>query len=210
MSGTLARIEARHLRGKTAVTAVADRRRLIDVNLMGVVHGLDAILPRLPPRTRPTHTVNTASMAGLVPTAGLTACSAAKAAVVARTEAVDIELIGTGARVSALCPGVIGTGIIDATTMRGDWQGRRARAVDFCAKRGMSPDVVAAQALSASARGRRIIPTPRYQVVPHWWLRREFPRAGRGLSKISFRFLSRDEEQRPAGARHDESDPIHR
>jgi hypothetical protein len=42
--------------------------------------------------------------------------------------------------------------------------------VDFYAKRGTSPDVVARQALAAVTRGRRIVPTPRYQVVPHWLL----------------------------------------
>ena len=51
-------------------TTLSDWRRLIDVNLMGVVHGLHAFLPRLLAQDRPAHIVNTASMAGLVPPAG--------------------------------------------------------------------------------------------------------------------------------------------
>ncbi|MBR7834268.1 SDR family NAD(P)-dependent oxidoreductase [Actinospica durhamensis] len=181
------------LAGAVVDTTLEDWRRLIDVNLMGVVHGLNAFLPRLLAQGRPAHIVNTASMAGLVPAAGLTAYSATKAAVVALTEALEIELIGTAVRVSALCPGVIDTAIVSATTMRGTWADRRARTVELYAKRGTSPDTVARQALAALRRGRRIVPTPRYQVVPHWWLKRTVPPAGRALSILSFRFLSRDD-----------------
>lgn len=180
------------LAGAVVDTTLADWRRLIDVNLMGVVHGLHAFLPRLLAQDRPAHVMNTASMAGLVPAAGLAAYSATKAAVVALTEALDVELTGTPVRVSALCPGVIDTAIIGTSVMRGDWEGRRTRTVELYAKRGTSPDVVAKQALAAVTRGRRIVPTPRYQVIPHWWVRRVFPRAGRALSVASFRFLSKN------------------
>lgn len=177
--------------GALVETTLEDWRRLIDVNLMGVVHGLDAFLGRLLAQHRPAHIVNTASMAGLVPAAGLGAYSATKAAVVGLTEALDIELIGTPVRVSVLCPGVIDTAIIGTSTMRGAYADSRARTAAFYAKRGTSPDVVARQALAAVASGRRIVPTPRYQVVPHWLLKRVFPRAGRAVSVATFRFLSR-------------------
>jgi NAD(P)-dependent dehydrogenase (short-subunit alcohol dehydrogenase family) len=179
--------------GALVDTTLEDWRRLIDVNLMGVVHGLNAFLPRLLAQGRPARIVNTASMAGLVPAAGLAAYSATKAAVVALTEALEIELIDSTVRVSALCPGIIDTAIVSATTMRGDWAARRARTVEIYAKRGTSPDTVARQALTAVRRGRRIVPAPRYQVVPHWWLKRAVPRAGRALSILSYRFLSKDE-----------------
>lgn len=172
-------------------TTLEDWRRLIDVNLMGVVHGLHAFLPRMLGQGRPAHIVNTASMAGLVPAAGMSAYSATKSAVVALTEALEIELIGSGVRISALCPGVIDTAIVGTSAMRGPWAERRARTAEFYAKRGTSPDVVARQALAAVRRNRRIVPSPRYQVVPHWWLKRLFPRVGRTVSVLSFRFLSR-------------------
>jgi NAD(P)-dependent dehydrogenase (short-subunit alcohol dehydrogenase family) len=177
--------------GALVETTLEDWRRLIDVNLMGVVHGLDAFLGRLLAQDRPAHIVNTASMAGLVPAAGLGAYSATKAAVVGLTEALDIELIGTPVRVSVLCPGVIDTAIIGTSTMRGTYADSRTRTAEFYAKRGTSPDVVARQALAAVASGRRIVPTPRYQVVPHWLLKRVVPRAGRAVSVATFRFLNR-------------------
>ena len=89
--------------GSVADTPLGDWRRLIDVNLMGVVHGLHAFLPRLLAQDGPAHIVDTASMAGLVPAAGLSAYSATKAAVVALSDALDVELAGTRVRVSALC-----------------------------------------------------------------------------------------------------------
>ena len=178
--------------GVVADTTLEDWRRLIDVNLMGAVHGLRAFLPRLLEQGRPAHIVNTASMAGLVPAAGLGAYSATKAAVIALSEALEIELIGTPVRVSVLCPGVINTPIVAASTMRGEWADRQARTVDFYARRGTSPDVVARQALAAVTRGRRIIPSPRYQVVPHWLAKRVAPPAGHALSVASYRYLTKN------------------
>jgi short-subunit dehydrogenase len=178
--------------GAIVETTLDDWHRLIDVNLMGVVHGLNAFLPRILAQDRPAHIVNTASMAGLVPAAGLGAYSATKAAVVGLSEALDIELIGSRVRVTALCPGVINTAIVGTSTMRGAWADRRDRTIDFYATKGTSPDVVARQALAAVTRGRRIVPTPRYQTVPHWLLKRTIPRAGRAASIATFRYLSRN------------------
>ncbi len=178
--------------GGATDTTLGDWRRLIDVNLMGVVHGLQAFLPRLLAQGRPACIVNTASMAGLVPAAGLSAYSATKAAVVGLTDALDVELADTPIRLSVLCPGVINTAIAATSTMRGEWAGRRARTVELYARRGTSPDVVARQALAAVTRGRRIIPAPRYQVVPHWLLKRVFPPAGRAMSVATYRYLSRN------------------
>ncbi|HVA60193.1 MAG TPA: SDR family NAD(P)-dependent oxidoreductase [Mycobacteriales bacterium] len=178
--------------GDVADTPLADWRRLIDVNLMGVVHGLHAFLPRMLAQDRAARIVNTASMAGFVPVPGLAAYSATKAAVVGLSDALDMELAGTQVRVSALCPGVIDTAIVSTSTLRGAWAGRQARAVDLYAKRGTSPDIVAKQALAGAARGRTVIATPRYQVVPHWLLKRMLPPAGRAVSLAILRFASKE------------------
>jgi short-subunit dehydrogenase len=55
------------------------------------VHGLHAFLPCLLDQDRSAYIVNTASMAGLVAAAGFGAYSATKAAVVALTEALDVD-----------------------------------------------------------------------------------------------------------------------
>ena len=168
--------------GAVADTPLEDWRRLLDVNLMGVVHGLHAFLPRLIAQARPSHVVNTASMAGLVPSPGLAPYSATKHAVVGLAVALDAELAGTGVRVSALCPGIIDTAIVRTSTMRGAWAQRQEGATRLYATRGTSPDVVARAALDAVTAGRVIVPTPRHQVVPLWLLTRLLPGAGRSLS----------------------------
>lgn len=177
--------------GAVVDTTLEDWRRLLDVNLMGVVHGISAFLPRLLEQDQPAHIMNTASMAGLVPAPGLAAYSATKAAVVGLTDALDMELRGTRVSVSALCPGIISTAIVRTSTMRGDWIERQAQTAEFYATKGTSPDVVARQALAAIAHGQKVVPSPRYQVVPHWALKRASPPVARALSLALVRFASR-------------------
>ena len=175
--------------GAVADTPLADWRRIIDVNLMGVVHGLHAFLPRMLARGRPAHIVNTASMAGLFPSAGLVPYSTSKFAVVGLSEGLDLEVAPRGIRVTALCPGIINTDIVRAAPMRGEWDTRHDRLTALYADRGTSPDVVAAAALDAVARGRVIAPTPRYQVLPGWLLHRYAPPLGRAFARASVRLL---------------------
>lgn len=177
--------------GAVVDTTLSDWRSLVDVNLMGVVHGLHAFLPRLVAQRNPSHVVNTASMAGLFPSPGLVPYSTTKAAVVGLSESLDREVVAQGVRVHALCPGVIDTDIIAASTMRGRWVDKQAGVVEMYATRGTSPDVVARQALQAVSRGRAIIPTPRYQVVPPWVIKRISPAAGASLAALMARSLSR-------------------
>lgn len=177
--------------GAVVDTTLQDWRRLIDVNLMGVVNGLYAFLPRMLAQDRPGHIVNTASMAGLVPNPGMAPYSATKAAVVGLSEALEGELSGTNVGVSVLCPGIINTAIVKTSIMRGEWVDRQAATTELYAKRGTSPDLVARQALDAVTRRRIIVPTPRYQVVPGWLLKRLFPRAGRALTAATMKQITK-------------------
>jgi NAD(P)-dependent dehydrogenase (short-subunit alcohol dehydrogenase family) len=177
--------------GAMVDTSLEDWQRLVDVNLMGVIHCLHAFLPRMLSGARPAHIVNTASMAGLLPSAGLAAYSTTKAAVVGLSEALDIELAPQGIGVTALCPGIINTNIVRTSTMRGAWAARQADLVGMYAKHGTSPDVVARAALHGASRRRLIVPTPRYQVTPPWLLKRYLPVASRALSSMLYQRISR-------------------
>jgi len=75
--------------------SLQDWRWTIDVNLMGVVHGLKAFLPLLRSHGEGGHIVNTASMAGFLPF-GFGAYGATKFAVVGISEALAMELVGMG------------------------------------------------------------------------------------------------------------------
>ena len=98
----------------------SDWRWILDVNLMGVVHGVGAFVPRMRDQGGEAHVVNTASMAGLVAFAamGLGAYSASKFGVVAVSEILAQELEGSEIGVSVLCPGAVVTRIHESERIR--------------------------------------------------------------------------------------------
>ena len=80
----------------------------VRVNLMGVVHGIEAFVPRL--KTRGAgHVINTASMAGMRGLPMMGPYCATKAAVVSLSETLHAELSPLGIGVSVLCPGFVKT-----------------------------------------------------------------------------------------------------
>jgi NAD(P)-dependent dehydrogenase (short-subunit alcohol dehydrogenase family) len=84
--------------------------RIIAVNLMGVVHGVQVFLPRIRSHGEGGHIVNTSSIAGVLPSLPRWAAySATKSAVVALTEVLRRELEGSGIGVSLLCPSAVRT-----------------------------------------------------------------------------------------------------
>jgi NAD(P)-dependent dehydrogenase (short-subunit alcohol dehydrogenase family) len=92
-------------------TTHRDWEWLINVNLWGVVHGVEVFVPRLIAQGQGGHIVNTASMAGLVPMVGLGAYVATKYAVVGLTETLQRELRPHDIGVSVLCPMIVNTNI---------------------------------------------------------------------------------------------------
>ncbi len=78
------------------------------VNLMGVIHGIEAFVPKLKARGR-GYILNTASMAGMRGGAFMGPYCASKAAVVSISETLYAELSPMGIGVSVLCPGFVKT-----------------------------------------------------------------------------------------------------
>lgn len=89
-----------------------DWRFVIDVDLWGPIHGVEAFLPRLLEQDDPSHLVFTSSFAGLVSNMGLGPYSVAKYGVVALAEGLARELKPTGIGVSVLCPMIVDTDLI--------------------------------------------------------------------------------------------------
>jgi NAD(P)-dependent dehydrogenase (short-subunit alcohol dehydrogenase family) len=86
-------------------------RWVLDVNLIGVLHGIRSFLPHIRAHGEGGHFVNTASMAGMTGGLGFSAYTASKFAVVGMSEGLAMQLKPHGIGVSVLCPGYVRTRI---------------------------------------------------------------------------------------------------
>lgn len=84
---------------------------VVDVNLKGVVYGVEVFVPLIDSHGEGGHVVNTASMAGLISPAGMEPYCATKYAVVAMSEGWRQQLAPRNIGVSVLCPGLVSTNI---------------------------------------------------------------------------------------------------
>ena len=138
-------------------TTEKDWAWVLGVNLMGVVHGIQAFVPGMVERGEPGHVVNTASVLGLA-TGGGSIYGVSKHAVTRLTEGLwyDLKAAGAPIGVSVLCPGMIATNIIgsgrnrpaelqnEAAPPAGPEAEQRMRFVaDLFAREGMPPAEVA-------------------------------------------------------------------
>lgn len=151
--------------GEATAYGVDDWHQAVAVNFLGPVHGVAAAYPRMA-RQGFGHIVNTASMAAFVATPLAAPYGATKAGVVALSRALRLEGQALGVRVSALCPGVVRTPILDGGGRHGILRAflpAEEQRVLWQHLRPMDPDVLARKALDAVARNRGLI------VIPAWW-----------------------------------------
>jgi NAD(P)-dependent dehydrogenase (short-subunit alcohol dehydrogenase family) len=101
--------------GPIAETSHDDWRFVIDVDLWGPIHGVEAFLPRLIAQGGDSHIVFTSSFAGLIPNIGLGPYCVAKYGVVALAETLAREVRPNGIGVSVLCPMIVETNLLANT-----------------------------------------------------------------------------------------------
>ena len=109
--------------GGTDLISVDNWRWVVDVNLMGVVHGVRSFLSHIRSHGEGGHIVNTASMAGMVNNMGFSPYAATKFAVVAMSEGLRMRLQPLGIGVSVLCPDFVRTRIGESGRNRPDRYG---------------------------------------------------------------------------------------
>jgi NAD(P)-dependent dehydrogenase (short-subunit alcohol dehydrogenase family) len=160
--------------GPIADMSLDDWRFVLDTNLYGVVHGLDAFLGPILAQGPGGHLLITASMLGLysLPSAG--AYAASKHALIALADSLRAELRGRGVEVTALCPGLIASDIIARGRVQnaGLAAGRLAR---LWSNRGADPDRVARVALACVEKRRGGIRLAAPTGTALWHLRRYAP-----------------------------------
>lgn len=170
--------------GPVAEMTHEDWRWIIDVDLWGPIHGVEAFLPHIRAAGE-GHVLFTSSFAGLVPNVGLGPYCVAKYGVVALAEVLHKELREDGIGVSVLCPMRVGTNIGRSERNRHARYGGadtspgvedQSEANEDLAGRVLDVDDVAAQVLQAMDANR-------LYVLPHeesrQFIRRRFDRIER-------------------------------
>ena len=121
-------------------------QRMMDVNFLGVVHAVQAVLPAIK-RQRYGRIVAIASTAGLKGYAYVSAYAAAKHAVVGLVRSLALELATTGVTVNAVCPGFTDTDLVTGS-------------IDtIISKTGRSRDEAVAELAKHNPQGRLVKPT---------------------------------------------------
>ena len=155
-----------------AAMTIDDWRWIRDINLDGVVHGCQVFGPRMLERGR-GQVVNMSSGLGYTPRATEPAYVTTKAAVLALSQCLRADWRSSGVGVSAVCPGVINTPILDRTRFLGgqaDTEERTRRAF----RRGHPPELVARDVVDAIRRDRAVVAVG-WEAKLGWWAHRLLP-----------------------------------
>lgn len=175
------------LSGSFFDTASEDWRRVLDVNLWGVIHGCRLFGRQMTERGQGGHIVNTASAAAFQPSRSLTAYSASKAAVLMLSECLRAELARQEIGVTAVCPGLVNTNITATATFVGvdpeEEKRRQKRSTRLYALRNYPPEKVADAILRAVARNEAVVPVTPEARVSHT-LSRLAPGVLRRLARV--------------------------
>jgi 2-hydroxycyclohexanecarboxyl-CoA dehydrogenase len=136
----------------------ADWTWIRGVNLDGVVNGCAAFAPAMLGAGR-GHVVNVSSGLAYTPTPTEPAYVTTKAAVLALSRSLRADWRTQGVGVSAICPGVINTPIIDTTRFLGDRDDPKVRRrTSRMFRRGHKPEAVANAIVKAVDRNRAVVP----------------------------------------------------
>ncbi|MER6121136.1 SDR family oxidoreductase [Streptomyces sp. NPDC001795] len=150
------------LSGSFFDTTTEDWRRVLDVNLWGVIHGCRLFGKQMAERGQGGHIVNTASAAAYQPSKALPAYSTSKAAVLMLSECLRAELAGQGIGVSAICPGFVNTNITSTARFTGvdaeEERRRQKKTARLYGLRGYPPEKVADAILRAVVHNQAVVP----------------------------------------------------
>jgi NADP-dependent 3-hydroxy acid dehydrogenase YdfG len=147
-----------------------DWRRIIDINVMGVIHGSRAAIPHLQ-RNGTGLLINVASAAAFASPPGMVSYNATKAAVVSISETLVNELRSAGIQVSVVMPTFFQSGLLETFTGP-DYA--RAIAHKAMQRSEYSVEDVARDVLREAAEGNVYIVLPR-SARTMWRLKRWLP-----------------------------------
>lgn len=159
--------------GPFAVTALEDWDWILSINVGGVLNCCHAFgLPMVD--AGHGQVVNVASGLGYTPTANESAYGTTKAAVLALSRSLRADWHAAGVGVTAICPGVIDTGIIERTRFTAADGEDERRRVQQVFRRGHRPEEVAAAIVRAAERNQAVVPVG-WESHLAWWFSRLAP-----------------------------------
>jgi NAD(P)-dependent dehydrogenase (short-subunit alcohol dehydrogenase family)/pimeloyl-ACP methyl ester carboxylesterase len=175
------------LSGSFFETTSEDWKKVLDVNLWGVIHGCRIFGKQMADRGQGGHIVNTASAAAYQPSKALPAYSTSKAAVLMLSECLRAELAVQGIGVSAICPGLVNTNITSTARFAGvsadEEKRRQEKSSRLYGLRNYPPEKVASAILRAVVRNQAVVPvTPEARGAR--FLSRFAPRTLRAIARL--------------------------
>ncbi len=140
--------------GRSETAKMRNWQWVVDVNLWGVVNGLQAFVPLIQSHGEGGHVVSTASVAGMISIPGTGPYNATKYAVVGIMETMMAEQKDTNLGISVLCPGLVATNLGTSARNRQDQYGGAAKpnpkdAIAGSLSDGLDPDIVGRLVLEA-------------------------------------------------------------
>lgn len=134
--------------GRAGQTSLDDWRWIVDINLMGVVHGVEIFTPLIKSHGEGGYFVNTASMAGHIASPAMAPYHATKFAVVGYSEALKEDLARDNIGVSVLCPAWVRTHIYKShlnspTALAASSDGSDFSVMKDVVESGLEPGLVA-------------------------------------------------------------------
>jgi NAD(P)-dependent dehydrogenase (short-subunit alcohol dehydrogenase family) len=159
--------------GRDPIDVYTDERwRWVNaVNVTGTLLGIQTFLPAMRCRGEPAHIVNTVSMLGIVATPNTVGYIATKFAAMGLCLDLRQELRGTHIGVSALCPGMVRTRIVETTAIlapgsRSPPDDSTVAAMNAVMSGGMNPRAVGERVARAIAQSEFYIFThPEWRVL---------------------------------------------
>jgi len=164
---------------------LSDWHRVVDVNLWGSIHMVNAVYPHMVER-KCGHIVNISSICGLwAYQTYIAPYLVSKFGLVGLSEGLKAEGFIHGVDVTCICPGVVRTSIWENSPVKGFRPGVR-RLAKLMGLLGENPEDTARQIVQAVKKGKYLVVTTPFQRI-HYVLRRHFPALFNRLSRPFFR-----------------------
>jgi NAD(P)-dependent dehydrogenase (short-subunit alcohol dehydrogenase family) len=145
--------------GSFVDTPIEAWRRVLDINVLGVVNGCRAFLPRMIAAGGSRRVVNVASAAAFAPALNMSAYAASKYAVMGLSDVLGMELAGTSVGVTSVCPGIINTAIVGsrANIAQSISDEQVDRLQRYYQAKGVTAEVVAQAVVRGVREGRSLV-----------------------------------------------------